>query len=158
MLYTRDINNNIMTRIPGPAAQVMGLLCDMDVLLPTLALDFDAARTYRDTARDLRWQIMIIIMELQTPALINGVQDTIIPILVYLKAKLEELEDRIRSEQELERDIYDHGWIEASRMGDGRKKLRNSITRTINGFYSYTWDFIRSTGGFFRVEGGSIVT
>lgn len=47
MSYTRDENFNIMTRIPEPATQVLKLLCDMDVLLPTLALDFPAARIFR---------------------------------------------------------------------------------------------------------------
>lgn len=79
----------------------MELFRDIDVLLPNLALDYGAARTYRDTARDLHWQMMIIIIDLLSPALINGLQEEIIPILVYLKEKLEELEEWIWSELRL---------------------------------------------------------
>jgi hypothetical protein len=62
---------HIVTRIPEPATQVLELLCDMDVLLPTLALDFRAARIFRDTPKDLWSQIMILIMDKETPRFIG---------------------------------------------------------------------------------------
>lgn len=147
-----------MTRIPKPAAQVLGFFWNMDILMPTLALEFDAARTFIATANDLSSQIMIRVMDNQNLGLIDRLKDTIIPQLENLRTELEELENWIESEPRLAQDIREYGWTGASITNPHRLELRNSIVQIINDFYFATQELITSTGGRLPVRRGSVLS